>query len=63
MNGATQRPDMFDLRVEREQAARKELRAKLDGGVRLVTFKVTPYEIEEYRKETYEADRMMGGDQ
>lgn len=61
MNGATQRPDMFDLRVEREQAARKELRAKIDA--KLVTIKVTPYEIEEYRKETYEAERMMGGDQ
>lgn len=61
MNGATQRPDMFDLRVEFEQNARKKMRAKIDAAVMTAT--VTPHEIEEYRREVAEADRMMGGDQ
>lgn len=52
---------MFDLRVEREQAARKEMRAKIDAGVMTIT--VTPYEVEEYRREVFHADRMMGADQ
>ena len=55
------RPDMFDLRVEREQALRKEMRAKIDAGVMTIT--VTPAEVEEYRSEVLRADRMMGADQ
>ena len=55
------RPDMFDLRVEREQALRKEMRSKIDAGVMTIT--VTPAEVEEYRSEVLRADRMMGADQ
>ena len=53
------RPDMFDLRVEREQALRKAMRSKIDAGV----MTVTPAEVEEYRSEVLRADRMMGADQ
>jgi len=51
---------MFDLRVEREQAARKEMRAKIDAGV--TTLVVTPFEIEEYNREVLRADRFTGAD-